>query len=92
MAAYQAPLSMGLSRQEYWSGLPLPSPVFPEPLVKEIVFSPLYILTFFVKDKVPIGAWIHLWAFHFVPLIYISVFAWHFLYSLDFQSLEGNPG
>ena len=24
--AYQAPLSMGLSRQEYWSGLPLPSP------------------------------------------------------------------
>ena len=24
-AAYQAPLSMGLSRQEYWSGLPLPS-------------------------------------------------------------------
>ena len=25
-AAYQAPLSMGLSRQEYWSGLPLPSP------------------------------------------------------------------
>ena len=24
-AAYQAPLSMGFSRQEYWSGLPLPS-------------------------------------------------------------------
>ena len=23
---YQAPLSMGFSRQEYWSGLPLPSP------------------------------------------------------------------
>ena len=23
--AYQAPLSMRLSRQEYWSGLPLPS-------------------------------------------------------------------
>jgi len=26
-AAYQAPLSMGFSRQEYWSGLPFPSPV-----------------------------------------------------------------
>ena len=26
-AAYQAPLSMGFSRQEYWSGVPLPSPV-----------------------------------------------------------------
>ena len=25
-AAYQAPLSMGFSRQEYWTGLPLPSP------------------------------------------------------------------
>ena len=25
-AAYQAPLPMGLSGQEYWSGLPLPSP------------------------------------------------------------------
>ena len=24
--AYQAPLSVGFSRQEYWSGLPLPSP------------------------------------------------------------------
>jgi len=25
-AAYQAPLSMGFSRQEYWNGVPLPSP------------------------------------------------------------------
>ena len=25
-AAYQAPLSIGFSRQEYWSGVPLPSP------------------------------------------------------------------
>ena len=24
--AHQAPLSMGLPRQEYWSGLPFPSP------------------------------------------------------------------
>ena len=27
-AAYQAPLSMGFSRQEYWSGVPLPSPSY----------------------------------------------------------------
>ena len=26
-AAYQAPLYMGFSRQEYWSGVPLPSPI-----------------------------------------------------------------
>ena len=30
-AAYQAPPSMGFSRQEYWSGVPLPSP--------QIIFS-----------------------------------------------------
>ena len=30
--AYQAPPFMGFSRQEYWSGLPLPSPGdFPDP-------------------------------------------------------------
>ena len=25
--AYQAPLSMGFSREKYWSGVPLPSPM-----------------------------------------------------------------
>ena len=30
--AHQTPLSMGFSRQEYWSGLPFPSPGdFPDP-------------------------------------------------------------
>ena len=67
-AALHAPPSMGFSRQEYWSGVPL------APLVKEIVFSPLYILVSFVKDKVSIGAWIYPWAFYIVPLIYVSVF------------------
>ena len=32
---HQASLSMGFSRQEYWSGLPFPSPGdFPEPGIK----------------------------------------------------------
>ena len=34
-----------------------------QPLVKEIVFSLLYILDSFVEDKIFIGAWIYLWAF-----------------------------
>ena len=34
-AAYQAPPSMGFSRQEYWSGVPLPS--------LHVIFSPLII-------------------------------------------------
>ena len=34
---WQAPLSMGFSRQEYWSGLPFPSPGdFPHPEIKPL--------------------------------------------------------
>ena len=33
--AFQAPLSMGFSKQEYWSGLPFPSPGdLPDPAIK----------------------------------------------------------
>ena len=42
-AAYQAPLLMGFSRQEYWSGLPLPSLM--KKLIKSKPFK-FYILTF----------------------------------------------
>ena len=35
--AYQAPLSMGFSRQEYWSGLSFPSPGgLPDPEMKPV--------------------------------------------------------
>ena len=35
--ACQAPLSMGISRQEYWSGLPFPSPGdLPDPGIKPV--------------------------------------------------------
>ena len=36
-AAYQAPLSMGFSRQEYWSGVPLPSPELLYKLIQNVV-------------------------------------------------------
>ena len=39
-AACQAPLSMGFSRQEYWSGLPFPSP---NKDFKEIQYNILYL-------------------------------------------------
>ena len=47
--AHQAPLSMELSRQEYWSGLPLPSPWdLPDPGVKpESPASPAFEGCFF---------------------------------------------
>ena len=34
MAAHQAPLSLGFSRQEHWSGLPFPSPMHESEKVK----------------------------------------------------------
>ena len=37
-AAYQAPPSMGFSRQEYWSGVPSPSP-----LSRPVVFNSLWV-------------------------------------------------
>ena len=43
-------------------------------LIEEAVFYPLYFLASFVKDKVPRGAWVCLWAFCLVPLVCISVF------------------
>ena len=38
-AAYQAPLSMGFSRQEYWSGVPLPSPMWAHTGLLKMVLS-----------------------------------------------------
>ena len=49
-------------------------PAFPAPFIEEAVFAPLYILALFVKNKVPVGAWVYFWAFYLVPLVCISVF------------------
>ena len=38
-AAFQAPPSMGFSRQEYWSGVPLPSPSWKLTILKIFCFS-----------------------------------------------------
>ena len=47
IAAYQAPLSMGFSRQEYWSGVPLLSPT--EPLVNVKIEG--YLCLFWPRKK-----------------------------------------
>ena len=47
--AHQAPLSMGFSRQEYWSGLPFPSPGdLPNPGIKPV--SPALAGRFFIIE------------------------------------------
>ena len=49
-------------------------PFLPARLIEEAVFALLYIFASFVKNKVPIGAWVYFWAFYLVSLVYISVF------------------
>ena len=55
-AAYQAPQSMGFSRQEYWSGVPLPSPWKWKRRVKKLAYN-----SAFKKIKImasgPITSW-----------------------------------
>ena len=48
-AAYQAPPSMGFSRQEYWSGLPLPSPCYKGAVAK-------------IRSEVKGGLFLKMWA------------------------------
>jgi len=43
-------------------------------LLKRLSLPLLYILASFVKNKVPLDAWVYFWAFCLVILVYISVF------------------
>ena len=58
-AAYQAPPSMGLSRQEYWSGVPLPSPLgILLLLLKGMLFEQLTLTVLWQLDSpVPFVSW-----------------------------------
>ena len=46
--AHQAPLTVGFSRQEYWSGLPFPSGDLPDPGVEPV--SPTLAGRFFTTE------------------------------------------
>ena len=50
-AAYQAPPSMGFSRQEYWSGVPLPSPAGKHSLMEISPNQQVYIYVFFWTER-----------------------------------------
>ena len=61
-AAYQAPPSMGFSRQEYWSGVPLPSPRMWLGTPYNLISSPYYHLELLtILDKCNWDfCWLHL--------------------------------
>ena len=65
-AAYQAPLSMGFSMQEYWSGVPLPSPYIYLHILNIYYIWYIYTCMFYV----PIGNFhdIFTCVFHFTHL------------------------
>ena len=64
----------GVSRYSKFHSFTCSCPVFSAPFIEEAVFAPLYILASFVKNKVPICAWVYFWAFYLVSLVCISVF------------------
>ena len=86
--AHQVPLSMGFSRQEYWSGLPFPSPGdLPHPGIEpgspalQVDFLPskppgksISILEPFVKYYLSVHGRVCFWACDSVPLVDVSVF------------------
>ena len=55
MAAHQVPLSLGFSRQEYWSGLPFPSPrifkIISNTSIIEIGFFFVFFFCFFFLEN-----------------------------------------
>ena len=78
-SAYQAPPSMGFSRQKYWSGLPLPSP------------NHMLDVIYFLKFPNCFPNWIY--HFSFPPRVFKSsigskrcVVAAHWGFNLDFLS------
>ena len=49
--ACQAPLSMGFSRQEYWSKLVFPPPRnLPDPVIEPVSMSPSLVARFFITS------------------------------------------
>ena len=72
-AAYQAPPPMGFSRQEYWSGLPLPSP-------KRRCLLILLILTVYWTCQLCIKPFLCAIFFYFHPNFYekrVIIFLWY---------------
>ena len=56
-AAHQAPASMGFSRQECWSGVPLPSPGDDVETVKNYEYNQLGTTGFSHKEGGPKSLW-----------------------------------
>ena len=73
--AHQAPLSMGFSRQEYWSGLPFPSPRnLPDPGIEHVSLKSLVLAgRFFATNTIWEARWyVEYLLIHFLPFLLYS--------------------
>ena len=85
--AHQLPLSMGFSRQEYWSGLPFPSPGnLPDPGIEPT--SPAFARRFFTTEQLRKPCFGHTWyyfleLFSFYECLFLSLLLFnHVIFSL----------
>ena len=88
MVATQAPLFKGFPRQEYWSGLPLPSPGYlPDPGIEPI--SPALVGGFFIFEppEKPLELGYHFPNFTWVSSMYLSI-KWTWSRSVVSDSLQ----
>ena len=72
-AAYQAPPSMGFSRQEYWSGVPLPSPNMLYTLTLNNVTCQIYLVK---KKKIYVALYTWYIALVDIHIIFIVLVEW----------------
>ena len=62
--AHQAPLSMGFSRQEHWSGLPCPSPGdLPDPGIEPVSLMSSALAGMFFTTSATVGMKVLLWPY-----------------------------
>ena len=73
-AAYQAPPSMEFSRQEYWSGLPLPSPEMLLTLYKLFIPNTFILGLFLVQKSVIFSAGFLSYIRHSLELYILNTF------------------
>ena len=70
-AAYQAPPSMGFSRQEYLSGLPLPSPHVPAKICLSNICFSIFMWSTFLPFEVPN---------HFSNILFVFSWRWYLMW------------
>ena len=73
-AAHQAPPSTGFFRQEYWNGMPLPSPTYMYIIIIPITvfmswYEVVHVLYYALISQIPLGATCNTWNMSFITFL-----------------------